>query len=373
LLPSGEENGAHSNAAFLSWHREYILRVEAELQKITNDDQLTIPYWDWSDKKGTLNNIFVDAFMGGDGTGAREGPGKQVDPTHPFSKQNGWPIDIRVHVRRLHLTQSWGDQLRRNLQGDALLTEQHHIETLFGSTNDKYEDFRGALEAGPRMHNDMHGWIGGSMVDFSSPNDPIFMLNHSNIDRLWALWQSFGHFGDNFYPRTGEPKGHNLNDSMWPWNGGRVNIVPQYNNFDIRGLTQSTSDEVKPVQLLDCKELNYCYVDWPRVKEILDGALSRWKQREGFPDTVSDADILSIHGSNLSWSSKSDLVSSTARGIRLIEPNKVGVGRGFETNLIQVLNKGIPGTAPQMPRGGPWLPKIEVAEIAHWIDCGMPS
>ena len=48
---------------------------------------------------------------------------------------------------------------------------------------------------------------------FRPRNDPIFALNHANIDRLWALWQSYGHHGESHYPDSGEPYGHNLQDS----------------------------------------------------------------------------------------------------------------------------------------------------------------
>jgi tyrosinase len=39
-------------------------------------------------------------------------------------------------------------------------------------------------------HNAIHGYVGGDMSD---PNlaayDPIFYPHHSNIDRIWAIWQ----------------------------------------------------------------------------------------------------------------------------------------------------------------------------------------
>jgi tyrosinase len=41
----------------------------------------------------------------------------------------------------------------------------------------------------PGMHNRVHVWIGGDMAPASSPNDPVFFLNHCNVDRLWTAWQ----------------------------------------------------------------------------------------------------------------------------------------------------------------------------------------
>ena len=41
----------------------------------------------------------------------------------------------------------------------------------------------------PGLHNRVHVWVGGDMGPATSPNDPVFYLNHCNVDRLWAKWQ----------------------------------------------------------------------------------------------------------------------------------------------------------------------------------------
>ncbi|XP_014790188.2 hemocyanin G-type, units Oda to Odg, partial [Octopus bimaculoides] len=44
------------------------------------------------------------------------------------------------------------------------------------------------------LHNTIHSWLGGrdphsmSSLDFTA-YDPIFFLHHSNVDRIWAIWQ----------------------------------------------------------------------------------------------------------------------------------------------------------------------------------------
>jgi tyrosinase len=39
------------------------------------------------------------------------------------------------------------------------------------------------------MHNRVHICIGGDMGSSTSPNnDPVFYLNHCNVDRIWAVW-----------------------------------------------------------------------------------------------------------------------------------------------------------------------------------------
>ncbi|KAM0080969.1 hypothetical protein ACKRZS_006869 [Fusarium odoratissimum] len=50
-----------------------------------------------------------------------------------------------------------------------------------------YDEYRQKLEGGP--HGAIHSAIGGDMIPNTSPNDPIFFLHHTQIDRLWSLWQ----------------------------------------------------------------------------------------------------------------------------------------------------------------------------------------
>jgi hypothetical protein len=60
------------------------------------------------------------------------------------------------------------------------------------TTSSLVNSFRNSIEgwgaATPQNHNRVHVWVGGSMLPGTSPNDPVFFLNHCNIDRLWAVW-----------------------------------------------------------------------------------------------------------------------------------------------------------------------------------------
>ena len=83
------------------------------------------------------------------------------------------------------------------------------------------ELFRNVLEGwmpsqlAPHLHNRVHVWIGGDMGPSTSPNDPVFYLNHCNVDRLWAAWQA--RHGLPYLPRTGTsgaPPGHRSDDRV---------------------------------------------------------------------------------------------------------------------------------------------------------------
>ena len=57
------------------------------------------------------------------------------------------------------------------------------------------------------------------MSPASSPNDPIFFLNHCNVDRQWEAWLT--QRGRTLRPGAGQgPPGHRVNDPLfsivWP-------------------------------------------------------------------------------------------------------------------------------------------------------------
>jgi hypothetical protein len=81
-------------------------------------------------------------------------------------------------------------------------------------------------------HGNAHTSFTGSSYIRSrgtAPRDPLFFLLHCNVDRLWARWQWFHNRFDGTQPNTfffrgsatSTPHtdiGHNLLDTMWPWN-----------------------------------------------------------------------------------------------------------------------------------------------------------
>ena len=93
----------------------------------------------------------------------------------------------------------------------------------------------------PSLHNRVHVFIGGDMAPSSSPNDPVFYLNHCNVDRIWEAWMQAspqGH-GRIYVPSQTEPvslKGHRLNDT----------------------LTSLLSGSTTPAQMLDVRQV-YTY------------------------------------------------------------------------------------------------------------------
>jgi tyrosinase len=65
------------------------------------------------------------------------------------------------------------------------------------------------------LHNRVHVWVGSDMLRSSSPNDPVFYLNHCNVDRIWAAWLERN--GATYVPDQtafDELRGHRIDDAM---------------------------------------------------------------------------------------------------------------------------------------------------------------
>jgi tyrosinase len=84
-------DASHKGPGFFAWHREFLRRFELELQRITNNPFLGLPYWDWSVDRYPDSSIWESGFMGGNG---RDSDGKVMDG--PFAYDAGrWTLNIR--------------------------------------------------------------------------------------------------------------------------------------------------------------------------------------------------------------------------------------------------------------------------------------
>jgi tyrosinase len=44
----GDRNAAHRGPVFLPWHRFMLILLELQLQRVLNDADVGLPYWDWA-------------------------------------------------------------------------------------------------------------------------------------------------------------------------------------------------------------------------------------------------------------------------------------------------------------------------------------
>ena len=192
---------AHGAPGFLPWHRAYLLDLERELQAI--DPSVALPYWRFD--QAAPNLFTLDFFGVSDQNGT-----VQFSATNPLQF---WKTDGVQGINREPLN-NWNPNTQ---PGPGIITE---AQTLALGT--QYPAFRG-MEGNP--HGTAHTRWSGSISSIpTAAKDPLFFLLHCNVDRLWAKWQrQNGRFDPaqaaSFDSNPGNPIGHNLPDTMWPWNG----------------------------------------------------------------------------------------------------------------------------------------------------------
>ncbi|AQZ63063.1 putative tyrosinase [[Actinomadura] parvosata subsp. kistnae] len=177
----------HNGPSFIPWHRELCNRFERLLQQV--DPGVALHYWDWTqdpraadDGNGGTVDLTTDNFFGTAGgllqgvlaalhngdqvQGSRDDTGNPADPP-PAIKRFCDPGAPGVDSDAMILA-----------SGDALPQAQ------------QWPAFRTALES---SHNTAHGFFGpGSNIfdPHKSFEDPFVFLLHSNVDRLFAMWQT---------------------------------------------------------------------------------------------------------------------------------------------------------------------------------------
>jgi tyrosinase len=189
---------AHGAPGFLPWHRAYLLDLERELQAI--DSSVALPYWRFD---RPAPRLFSLDFLGvSDALGT-----VHFGNTNPLQF---WVTDGVQGINRRPLFNTSTGVPNARTEGQTL------------ALGNVYAAFR-TMEINP--HGFAHTSFGGSVSSIdTAARDPLFFLLHCNVDRLWAKWQrQFGRFDPaqpaSFDGDGGNRIGHNLADTMWPWNG----------------------------------------------------------------------------------------------------------------------------------------------------------
>ncbi|MDH3600328.1 MAG: tyrosinase family protein, partial [Candidatus Tectomicrobia bacterium] len=197
-------NAIHQAPAFLPWHRRFIFDLELELQRVSGNPNLGIPYWNWP-TGGANASMWNDDLLGGDGDAGG------VVRTGPF-RAGQWSVVNASGLPAGPLMRAFGRSGLPTLSTQAEIDQvmsviPYDVPPWNRSSN---PSFRNQLEGwiGPNLHNRGHVWVGGSMLVMTSPNDPVFYMNHCMVDKVWHDWQvRFPNQG--YLPQTGGPFGQN--------------------------------------------------------------------------------------------------------------------------------------------------------------------
>ena len=149
-------------AYFLPWHRMYLFYFERIIQRVSNNPNFALPYWDYTNTNARLPDRFIN-------------PG---NTSNPLFRQNrrasvnaGLPIDGPGFL---------------NLNSLRQCTYLPVGTAIPGFNMDLDNNLHGRVHV--RVGNDTRGM--GTI--FWAAQDPIFWLHHCNIDRLWASWNAAG-------------------------------------------------------------------------------------------------------------------------------------------------------------------------------------
>jgi tyrosinase len=166
---------SHGNWYIWPWHRAYLVSFERICRQLSGYDNFRLPYWDW-----TANRQMPATFMQETYNGA---PNPLFDKSRTVKSTDSLPED------------TFGPSHMNNIISEPnfeMFMSSHPSGQ--DSTDPKWQRVGGAygpLESGP--HNYVHSsFVGGNMITFMSPLDPIFWLHHANLDRIWDLWNKRG-------------------------------------------------------------------------------------------------------------------------------------------------------------------------------------
>ncbi|KAF2645366.1 Di-copper centre-containing protein [Massarina eburnea CBS 473.64] len=221
-----QTNFIHNSGLLLPWHRQFVWSYEKTLREECRYTGY-LPYWDWSEFSHDQRSSPVfdgsDTSFGSDGAFVlRPTPNTTFSPPGlpiqlPVSRPNGIGGGCIVSTGGLpsNFTINLGPVAPANNTPDNTYGYKYNPRCLkrdflpgLSASNLAYanvsallqlqsiHEFRAVFDG--VMHPASHSNIGGDLFDlFSSPTDPAFYLLHSQIDRLWAIWQ-----GQDFASRT---------------------------------------------------------------------------------------------------------------------------------------------------------------------------
>ncbi|HEX2684610.1 MAG TPA: tyrosinase family protein, partial [Ferruginibacter sp.] len=229
----------HRRTSFHPWHRAFLLHLERELQAV--DPSVTVPYWKFDE---AADRVFTSAFIGITKKSLNPNAGStdtlrptfdRTNPMYSYSDHTIWGGLTRAYAVSNPATGKPRPGIVEQdkiLNGPDLFLSWSHFE----ETN---------------SHNQGHLSFTGHIYNVGKdPVDPLFFMMHSNVDRLWALWQEkYKRFNNteeavypfqdkyngkrgkdwadanpgkfqpnsNFYSVDNTDIGNHADDSLWPW------------------------------------------------------------------------------------------------------------------------------------------------------------
>jgi tyrosinase len=180
----------HDSAPFLPWHRYFLHIYETTLRSKCNYTG-SLVYWDWTldwehlerapvfDPNpatgfGTDGDVHGTITVGKTGRCVIDGAFNDIEASY---------YDVNHHPHCL----SRGfrdDEGNLGVMDGRTISPESISEVL---NLESYERFVEEMES--KVHDTIPFGIGGDFEMFTAPYDPLFYLHHTQLDRLWWLWQ----------------------------------------------------------------------------------------------------------------------------------------------------------------------------------------
>jgi hypothetical protein len=154
----------HGNWFFLPWHGGFTLMVEEWIREITGFKTFAMPYWDW-----TVSPDFPEAFY---------------TPESPLFYPNRDVYDGSI-----------ADTAFTGFEVINRILALKSFKAFGGAESENQRPTvmpgMGLLESVP--HGYIHQWTGAAMAGINAPRDPLFLVHHATVDRIWQSWNQLGH------------------------------------------------------------------------------------------------------------------------------------------------------------------------------------
>ncbi|KAK1751256.1 hypothetical protein QBC47DRAFT_405960 [Echria macrotheca] len=180
----------HSVPAFLPWHRYFVQLYENALHDCGYTGNAM--YWDWvADSSAPSKAKVWDPVTGFGGNGNQTsttwGTNCVLDGPFKNLQLKYWNTEVRPHCLLRVWEPGYPEYNITEMLGASYTPEV--MATINAETT--YEGWHNGLENGPHgaVHQGVGNFAGDMGPQLSSPNDPMFFLHHTQVDRLWWLWQ----------------------------------------------------------------------------------------------------------------------------------------------------------------------------------------
>ncbi|KAK9165506.1 hypothetical protein Scep_000697 [Stephania cephalantha] len=160
----------HRSWLFMPWHRMLFYFHERIVGDLIGDPTFGLPYWNWDTPEGMRDVAHL--------------PPATANDNYDYDESHSGEELVQSNLALLYHQMVSGARKAELFHGCSYKAGQ-----------DGACDGAGTIELAP--HNPLHTWVGSNLQPeredlgafYTAGKDPLFYAHHSNVDRMWELWQ----------------------------------------------------------------------------------------------------------------------------------------------------------------------------------------